>query len=122
MSTVTQESSLSKIPCRQVELDELCARLAGQGGERAMTTRGAVPGAATRSDEDLLERARAAANGAKFARLWAGDTSEHGGDASAADLALASMLAYWCEGDLGQMDRLFRRSGLMRPKWDERHY
>jgi primase-polymerase (primpol)-like protein len=29
------------------------------------------------------------------------------------------MLAYWTDGNERQMDRLFRRSGLMRPKWDK---
>ena len=122
MSAVVEESSLSAIPCRQAELDELCARLSGRDGERETPTPGSALGEFERADQELLERAMAAANSAKFRRLWAGDTSDHGGDASAADLALASMLAYWCDSDLGQMDRLFRGSGLMRPKWDERHY
>ena len=33
-------------------------------------------------------------------------------------MSLASILAFWCGGDTGQMDRLFRKSGLMRSKWD----
>ena len=37
---------------------------------------------------------------------------------SDADMSLASILAFWCGGDTGQMDRLFRKSGLMRSKWD----
>ncbi len=71
-------------------------------------------------DEELLRKARAA--NAKFtALLDHGDTSMYGDDASAADLALCGMLAYWSTRDAGQMDRLFRRSGLMRAKWDEKH-
>lgn len=35
---------------------------------------------------------------------------------------LACKLAFWTGGDIQRMDRLFRRSGLMRPKWDETHY
>lgn len=35
-------------------------------------------------------------------------------------MALVSMLAFWTGGDKEQMDRLFRQSGLMRAKWDER--
>jgi primase-polymerase (primpol)-like protein len=31
-------------------------------------------------------------------------------------------LAFWTGGDVGQMDRLFRQSGLMRDKWDEVHF
>lgn len=50
----------------------------------------------------------------------AGDASAQGGDRSAADMALCSHLAFWCAGDAERMDRIFRRSGLMRDKWDAR--
>ncbi|HYT95319.1 MAG TPA: hypothetical protein VEL76_41760, partial [Gemmataceae bacterium] len=73
------------------------------------------------TDDDLLQLAGAAKNAAKFRALWDGDTSGHGGDDSKADAALCAILAYWCRRDANRMDRLFRRSGLMRPKWDERH-
>lgn len=72
------------------------------------------------NDTALLERARAARNGADFERLWAGDLSGQSGDPSAADLALCSALAFWTGCDPVRIDRLFRQSGLMRPKWDER--
>ncbi|HRD68272.1 MAG TPA: hypothetical protein PKY50_19250 [Candidatus Competibacter sp.] len=77
-------------------------------------------GAPDSDDEKLLSKARTASNGARFAALWSGDTSEHGGDHSAADLALCNILAFWTESDAVRMDRLFRQSGLMRPKWDEK--
>ena len=67
------------------------------------------------SDEDLIKRAK---NGDRFRRLWAGEMSDFGGDHSRADLALCRMLSFWCKGDLDRVDRLFRRSGLMRDKWD----
>jgi hypothetical protein len=41
--------------------------------------------------------------------------ADYGGDHSAADLALANKLAH-------EIDRQFRESSLMRPKWDEKHY
>lgn len=74
------------------------------------------------TDEQLIEAASGAENGPDFRKLWSGDTSGHGGDASAADLALANHLAFWCGPDPVRIDRLFRRSGLMRPKWDEKHF
>jgi hypothetical protein len=43
----------------------------------------------------------------------------HGGDHSRADLALCAELAIWTKKDAAWMDRLFRQSALMRPKWDE---
>ena len=69
-------------------------------------------------DPELVDRAKAAENGAKFKRLWDGDTSGYPSQ-SEADLALCGLLAFWTGGDRDRMDRLFRRSGLMRPKWDE---
>lgn len=69
----------------------------------------------------MLAKARAAKNGDKFCRLWAGDTSGHGDDDSAADLALLSMLAFYTQ-DPAQLDRLFRRSGLYRGKWEREDY
>lgn len=74
--------------------------------------------AAIVDDDRLVERAKAAANGAKFSQLWAGDTTGYGGNHSSADFALCLMLAYWTGGDAGRIDRLFRRSGLFRDKWD----
>jgi putative DNA primase/helicase len=37
-------------------------------------------------------------------------------------MALCSLLAFWTGGDVQQMDRLFRDSGLIREKWDEVHF
>ena len=72
------------------------------------------------SDEDLIERAKNARNGDRFRRLWAGDASDYDNEHSRADLALCRTLAFWCGGDCERIDRLFRRSGLMREKWDRR--
>jgi putative DNA primase/helicase len=71
-------------------------------------------------DTALLEKARAAKDGDKFAHLWAGDSSDYGDDESAGDQALCNILRFWTQGDAARMDRLFRQSGRMRPKWDER--
>jgi hypothetical protein len=37
-------------------------------------------------------------------------------------MSLCDKLAFWTNRDSAQMDRLFRRSGLYRIKWDEVHY
>jgi hypothetical protein len=76
------------------------------------------PGHNDLTDEALLEKARNAANGDKFSRLWAGDTSSYDDDDSAADQALCSQLVFWTSGEPDRVDRLFRQSGLMRDKWD----
>ena len=73
------------------------------------------------SAEEVVRKASSASNGERFARLWAGDTSDYGSH-SEADLALCSRLVFWTGSEPGRIDDLFRRSGLHRPKWDERHY
>lgn len=68
------------------------------------------------SDSSVIEKASASATGEKFKALWEGDTSAYPSQ-SEADLALCSILAFWCGRDINQMDRLFQQSGLMRDKW-----
>jgi len=69
-------------------------------------------------DDNLINKASQALNGEKFRALWSGDWHSYDSE-SEATLALCNLLAFWTEGDPQQMDRMFRRSGLMRPKWDE---
>ncbi|ELZ27030.1 hypothetical protein C474_16809 [Halogeometricum pallidum JCM 14848] len=72
-------------------------------------------------DDELRTKATSAANGEKFDRLYRGETSGYDSH-SEADMALSSILAFWSGGDNAQVDRLFRESGLYRPKWDEVHF
>lgn len=80
------------------------------------TAKNAVP--VGMSDPGIIKKAMEAKNGARFRQLWHGDTGDFNGDESAADMALCDMLAFWTGRDAERMDRLFRESGLMRPKWD----
>jgi putative DNA primase/helicase len=74
-----------------------------------------------RTDHELIEKALNARNGDRFARLWNGDWQSAGfSSQSEADLGLLSHLAYWCDGNVAQMTRLFEQSGLCRPKWLKR--
>ena len=59
--------------------------------------------------------------GDEFLNLWDGDYSSYIEDdrLDEADLALSTYLSYLTQGDAGEVDRLFRLSGLMRDKWDE---
>jgi putative DNA primase/helicase len=66
------------------------------------------------TDNAIIEKARHAKNGAKFSRLMAGDHSGYPSP-SEADLALCGILAFYTQ-DPAQIDRLFRRSGLLREK------
>src|SRR5215212_8895145 len=50
----------------------------------------------------------------QFARLYYGGETGDYPSASEADLALCRALAFWSGGDRERIDRLFRKSGLMR--------
>lgn len=73
------------------------------------------------SDDSVIGKASSSKQGDKFKTLWSGTVPE-GKSHSEADQALCSILAFWCGGDTDQMDRLFRRSGLMREKWEREDY
>jgi len=69
-------------------------------------------------DAELLERMLAAANGSMISDLYHGHWQSRYQTQSSADLALCNALAFWTGRDSGRMDRIFRTSALMRPKWD----
>ena len=71
------------------------------------------------SDDALIAKAISAKNGQRFADLWKGSTVGYKSQ-SEADEALCCHLAFWAGKDPAQMARLFRLSGLMRDKWDEK--
>jgi hypothetical protein len=76
-------------------------------------------------DAELIERASKAkgGHGPKFARLFAGDWTGAGfSSQSEADMSLCGSLYFWTGGDLTRTDQLFRASGLMRDKWDKKHF
>ncbi|CAK7037218.1 MAG: hypothetical protein BACD_00161 [Bacteroides rodentium] len=70
------------------------------------------------TDEEVIERASSSASGDKFRALYSGDWEDGYGSHSDADMALCSILCFWCGGVEEQIDRIFRTSGLMRDKWD----
>ena len=66
-------------------------------------------------DSAVIKKAMAAKDGDKFRRLFVdGDTSDYNCDDSAADMALCSLLRFWCGDDPVQIDGLFRESELYR--------
>jgi putative DNA primase/helicase len=88
--------------------------------ERARSTQSRI----TLPDQVILDKAILAKNGANFTRHYFGDNSLWEGEGaryksqSEADISLIYLLLYWTKGDVSQTERLFRLSGLMRPKWD----
>lgn len=70
----------------------------------------------TLTDDQIIEKA---CREERFEALFLhGDMTYYNNDQSSADLALCNKLAFWCGCDKTQMDRIFRRSKLMRDKWD----
>lgn len=112
------------VPCASVEpcqgaIDQLQADIFGLPAVPRERKQPALP--LDLNDEELLRRARGSRT--DFAALYdRGDLSQYKGDDSAGDMALANHLAFWTGRDYGRMDRLFRNSALMRPKFDEPHF
>lgn len=105
------EPNLNTVHDRQKQLDAVHARVFAP---KEQTQR-------PLSDHDLLDRAFKSKTGRELERLMAGDITGHA-SASEADLALCNALAFWTGKDASRMDRIFRSSGLFRPKWDEKHF
>jgi len=108
---------------RQEELGVVVRRVFGEDSANGHTK--SVAAAETvdngLSNDEIIQKALAASNRARFSRLWNGDTDEYGSH-SEADLALCGMLAFWTGGDAARIDTLFQQSGLYREKWDRKDY
>lgn len=72
----------------------------------------------TLSDSEIIEKIKNSRQGAEFVKLYNGDMTSYNNDHSAADLGLCTILAFWCNKNYLQIDRIFRTSALMRKKWD----
>lgn len=70
-------------------------------------------------DEEVIAKIGLSRQAKSFDRLYSGDITGYPSQ-SEADLVIHNSLAFWTGKNPEQMDRLFRESGLFRPKWDER--
>jgi putative DNA primase/helicase len=120
MTGQTLPGTPREIADRQAEIDDLYARRAGVAKKTESKERRSQGESPTLEDSEILKRARAAKNGAKFAALYAGDWSGYPSQ-SEGDLAFCQNLAFWTQ-DPEQIDRIFRTSGLYRDKWDRADY
>ena len=68
-------------------------------------------------EDELLNLAKNSKNGAAFTALFSGSQTGYSSQ-SEADMALCRHLAFWTGKNAQKMDALFRKSGLMREKWD----
>ncbi|SES63269.1 Uncharcterized protein, DUF927 family [Methanococcoides vulcani] len=79
------------------------------------------PISSTIEDDEIISRCRNAANREKFIELFKGNWEQYYESQSQADIALCGILAYRTQ-DESQIDRLARKSGLKRAKWDREDY
>lgn len=71
--------------------------------------------------DEIIYLASNSKNGDRFQALYGGNWEKLYESQSEADLAFMNMLAFWTARDFHKMDIIFRDSGLMRPKFDEKH-
>lgn len=102
------------ITSAQAGIDQLLTRYFTEAPRVSVPVRPQEPLCDT--DREVLDRIHA---DYRIAALWAGDSSDHGDDRSAGDLALCAHLAYFTGNDFSRIDSLFRASGRMRDKWDQ---
>jgi len=77
----------------------------------------------TRTADEIIDKINSAENAPKFRRLFVdGDLSGHGNDASVADAALCAIVVSYCGESKSLLDDVFRKSKLMRQKWDDVHH
>lgn len=73
-------------------------------------------------ENDILELMFAGKNGGRLRSLYDGQWESYYPSQSEADLAFCNALAFYTGKDANEMDMIFRKSGLFRPKWDQIHY
>lgn len=70
--------------------------------------------------EEIISDAINSKNGLRFKFFMQGGWEQFYSSQSEADMAFANDLAFWCARDFEKMDSIFRRSSLMRDKWDSK--
>ena len=106
-----------------VDISEAVARFAPSSQPtRSAAKREGFLAAKDVDDDFIVLLGETSDSGDLFKSLWAGDTEAYGGDRSRADQALVNMIGYWTNYDPARIDRIFRRSGLYRDKWEVASY
>lgn len=72
------------------------------------------------SESEIIDKIYNSSQSSKFDNLYNGLWENYYSSQSEADLALSNILAFWTQKDYSKMDTIFRNSGLMREKWDEK--
>jgi putative DNA primase/helicase len=109
---ISEATALANGPVTQAALDAITAEMFSDA-----IAHDGEPG--NLHDHTIIELLKKAKNRDKFERLYRGDISGYGSQ-SEADLALCRLIRFYTR-EPGTIDRVFRSSGLMRPKWNELH-
>jgi putative DNA primase/helicase len=107
------------------EFEAFCRKfLPERNAQNGHPKRGADGAGSLLSDHEVISILQSGdgERGQRVRALWDGDTSGYGGDHSRADAALINEIVYYAGGDLDKADRVFRQSGLYRPKWERVDY
>lgn len=109
--------SPATIESRQDELNAVIAEMFPPESKTNGVPAGIVAPTSTALDDVALEeKIRGSKQGSKFADLF--DRGAPEGQESEADLGLCNILAFWIGSDEARIDAWFRRSALMRDKWN----
>jgi putative DNA primase/helicase len=117
------EGAPTKIEERQAELEAFMQEVLGPDWASARTASPIPawePEELTPEDEQAIQERRD--RDERFDRLWRGDTSGYDGDDSRADQAFCNTLRNVLGPNPGKIDAAFRKSGLMREKWERFDY
>jgi len=109
----------------QAEIEKACRQYLGGSTQRPVVHHDRHPqplAELSAEDQQVVERAGASRRGETFRRLFdEGDLRGNRQDRSSGDQTLCNILADLCGPDgRDQVDRIFRRSALIRGKWDEK--
>ncbi|RXG35030.1 DUF927 domain-containing protein [Methanohalophilus sp. WG1-DM] len=91
------------------------------GYEISATTSTELGSTSTVEDDEIIRSCRSAANREKFNDIFEGKWEQYYESPSQADISLCDMLALRTQNE-EQMDRIFRKSGLYREKWERKDY
>lgn len=76
-------------------------------------------GKAALPEGEIIKRILASKQSEKFTKcMFGGWEEDFNNDQSAADMSFANMLAFWCNKDFAVMESIFRKSSLIRDKFD----
>ena len=97
----------------QQVIDEICSELTARKASKhpkPKSRQNSTTHMLHLSDTALLEKIRASKQAEKFNQLWDGHIGAYDSP-SEADMALTTILMWWCNNEFAQVERLFEQSG-----------